>query len=802
MGGATYEAARVHCVRLAGVPLEVLEGIATPSASIAARGVLEAERQLTEAMSRAARTLAEQGLERGLVRRARQTMWKHLPLPKDLVDVAALSEYRRALEDLRAREATLAATLEAEERRASAEVWRHALEILPRFLVIESDAAYAELARRLASGPEHLPESERRAKERKLVLYLQRVCAKNDTMSRFGPLAWGRLLPGERGFSVRATGDIARTQVTLERWVVVAIARAMDADPDVRPELAPRVHPNGAREGDRFVRLDLSREVVLDAAEQALLARCDGVTPAHALAQERALERLAAEGVILWQVELPAWDTAPLTTLTADVAVWRPTAARDRWAASLAGFSEAVASFACDTDPPARRALTDALYRRVEALGGSSPDRAGKLYAAANPFNEECVRACDVTVGGESMADALRDAAPWLDLFRVTYSLAATRAYDRLEEIFRAAPLRGGEVSLPGFLALCRERDVDLRGGGLGRVAAGAFEEVRDAFRALAAGHEEDAEWSPPPDAVRGLCADRVPFLVEECSMPSADLQIRAASPEAAARGELEWVVGELHSGGFSYTGWWCCPDPDGLRDAFRDFTAGHQWLMHTRDGFDSSVHIAADALPELLPAEFVAPERPKPGWRVTPPSEVVVRLDEAGRDLRAVSREGRDLGSLVHNIWLFYGFHPFVPFVLSHHTPRLRLGKTIVQRRSWQVTWDELATSLSPGVTAAYVTAVERLRAARGIPRWVFLVPHESGFDRTAVFRRHKDLKPLYIDLESYHFIEIFVRRLERYGAASLTEMSPAPDEQAWREPKGTYCFELRTVLYRRRDA
>jgi hypothetical protein len=100
--------------------------------------------------------------------------------------------------------------------------------------------------------------------------------------------------------------------------------------------------------------------------------------------------------------------------------------------------------------------------------------------------------------------------------------------------------------------------------------------------------------------------------------------------------------------------------------------------------------------------------------------------------------------------------------------------------------------------VSGAFVAAIERARADRGIPRWVFTRPRPDAF--AGGFRnRDKDHKPICIDLESAVSLDIFERRLRKYGVMILTEMLPSPEELVWRTPEGRFVFELRTNLVAR---
>jgi len=155
----------------------------------------------------------------------------------------------------------------------------------------------------------------------------------------------------------------------------------------------------------------------------------------------------------------------------------------------------------------------------------------------------------------------------------------------------------------------------------------------------------------------------------------------------------------------------------------------------------------------------------------------------------------GDDLGSIVRNVRLLAGLHPFFPLELEPHQPRLSVGDVIVQRRAWSV--ESSAIGDRPGgVSAAFVAAIERERAARDIPRWVFVRPAPGALRAGAWFGRDKDSKPLYIDLESIVFLDLLERRLRKYGTLIFTEMVPTPDELVWKLPDGRYTFELRTNL------
>jgi hypothetical protein len=155
----------------------------------------------------------------------------------------------------------------------------------------------------------------------------------------------------------------------------------------------------------------------------------------------------------------------------------------------------------------------------------------------------------------------------------------------------------------------------------------------------------------------------------------------------------------------------------------------------------------------------------------------------------------GEHLGSFARAWYIPLGFHPFA-FSLGAHTPRLRCGNVVVQRRAWIVRAEELGFGDFTGVSSQLMMAIERLRERKQWPRCVYVRPSEQALRRSGAEGRDKDTKPIFIDFESYLFHEIFYRWLVKAGELEVTEMLPDPDHLLWKEPDGRRTFELRTLI------
>ena len=638
-----------------------------------------------------------------------------------------------------------------------------------------------------------------RARERHLLLYLQRICAKNDTLSEFGPQGWGTIDSQTAFLTFSPDPGIARRATFLERWTAHGVAAAINADPEAALELAPRLHPNGCLERDRFVFTETGTSVALDSATGALLARCDGTVPAHSLgATTETLVRLAQQNFILWAMEVPALEPKVLPVFLDDISRWRDGAARRRWLDELQPLADLPDKFARTTEPLARLAIIDEATRRLDKLGAHKA-ATRFLYSATNPIGEECFRECHFSINEDLIDEVAIDAAPWFDLWRDNYAFVANRVAAGLRALLAQAPAPNGALPLPAFLRHCAQLQMPLTGPGLIVFAHNAFQEVKTAFAENLGRHAEEARYQLSAADCHFVRREFEYESFDEYTYPSADLQLGAESVGAVARGEYQWVLAELHPPvallhhGF----FWSCPDPGALAHALAKTVDGKP---NFHFGFSAADFTATttvrlfDGLPDCT--TFVTPERANPRWRIIPPAELDVYCNEQDGDVRLRRRgTNEDLGSFARAWTIPLGFHPF-SFSLGAHTPRLSCGRIVVQREAWMVAGEELGAGNFTGISRDLVSAVERLRAARQLPRHVYIRPSEQALRRSGADGRDKDTKPVYIDFESYLFLEIFHRWLTKAGELEITEMLPTPDQLLWQEPDGRRTFELRTQI------
>lgn len=792
---------------MAGVPFEPLGRLATTATAAAARALLVRREEFSRARSEVERLLRrrDHGLPVEAYRALRRAVRaSSLPDFGGNVPPGESAFYACAVSAVAAVEARLHETLERELDSARLALLESTREVLAPYLVFGGAGVREVLLDLITERPSTgfaLPPRKKRerARERHLLLFLQRICAKNDTLSEFGPGGWGTIEGEPRGLKLAPRPGIAERETFLERWTAHGVAAALNADPAVRLELSPRLHPSGRIDGRQFVYADTGETATLDPKTMEILLCCDGTTPAHSLGDVETLERLAAQNMILWEVEVPALDPHAFDVLLSDISHWRDNSVRARWLEALQPIAALPSAFARAEETSRRAEIMDEARRRLQDFDTAreTPDRF--LYSAANPIGEECFRECHFSIGEDLMNEVTTEAAPWIDLWRDNYAFVASRVAAGLRALFEQAPLQNGALPLPAFLRHCATLKMPLTGPAMVGLAHMAFQEVKAAFRERMRGRPEAEEWELTADDCHFIRQNFQYEKFDEFTYPSADLQLEARSVEAVGRGEYRWILAELHPPvallhhGF----YWSCPDKRALGHALAQTTKG---CPSFHFGFSAADFTAAtavrilDAIPERT--SLVSAQRGDPRWRIIPPAEIEVYVEDKNGDVCLRTRGGREyLGSFARAWVIPLGFHPF-HFGRAPHMPRLRCGRVIVQRRSWTVTLEELGQGDFTGISRDLVLSVERLRAAKGWPRYVYIRPSEQVLRRSGAENRDKDTKPVFLDLESYLFLEIFHRWLNKAGELEVSEMLPSPEDLLWREEDGRRSFELRTQI------
>jgi hypothetical protein len=157
----------------------------------------------------------------------------------------------------------------------------------------------------------------------------------------------------------------------------------------------------------------------------------------------------------------------------------------------------------------------------------------------------------------------------------------------------------------------------------------------------------------------------------------------------------------------------------------------------------------------------------------------------------------GQMLGSILHTWNTAVNTHRLELRGNSNHSPRLQVGRVIVQRETWSLEPDSvLRQAALAGGHKAYAGWRE-FRQKHGLPEKVFIrgcMTQRLTFD--------KDIKPVFVDFRSPLLLEMASKMVNRFQKLSITEMLPAT-EACWLEGNdGHYSSEFRTVILASRDS
>lgn len=777
-------------IRVAGVPVETMERTATPLSAASARDAVALKARLEE-LGRALLALPEIKLVKKLTR----AIARSRPLPPDVpCDVELAASYTTCHDDYLRAIAATGSQLEGELQQAR-EALAELRPLLQRYLLFGSELVQASFGDLEQDAVTNVRNRDAKHRDGKQILYLERMCAKNDTFSEFGPLSWVNN-PGGPEFVLSPEPGIKARDTYLEVWAVRGLTEVIGADPEARPQLLPRREPTIRFEADRAVRVETGEEIELGHEELAVLSRCDGKTPAHVIGSLDRLAELATRGLVIWTAEAPALDRRRMEFFASEVAAWQDGPAKERWLPVVQSLVELVRRFGATDDYGERRTIMQRVYAELAALEIKSKTGTRELYVASNAIGESCSRACTIVIPDAMVNQLTHDAAPWFDLWRDTYAFTASRVATRLRELHASAPRRNGRTEWLRFVRHAGDHGLDLLADAIPRLAHDAFEEVEQVFTNSLGARADAAEL----ELTREDCACvRRAFSFpkfDALTWPSADLQIAAKSVDSVRRGDYRWVIGELHASDTVLSFVPSLADRAPLRAELQAASGGVPIGDWGRLRYDRTNHTTFHWF-EIFRDQwtFVSPHRGRPEWPTVSPADLEVHVDEDTGDVRLrVIDTGRVVCSLARGDGIPWGVHPFF-FSRAPGLPRLQLGKVVVQRRLWFIDASELTGGPFTGTSPALMIAVAQLRASKGLPRCVFIRPSQHAL-RRGTLKRDKNIKPIFVDFDSYLSVEQFNRWLIKHGELEMTEMMPGLDEQVWMDTDGRHTFELRTLI------
>jgi hypothetical protein len=588
----------------------------------------------------------------------------------------------------------------------------------------------------LLRKPAEATDSKTRKKELMVARYLQRYCAKNDTIGFFGPVGWarfeeaGRFVPAEELTAARAT--------FFEPWAMQALADALAEREELHAWVRPVIAADVRLAGRRAIGPGASWP--LAAAELRILKRCDGKRSRKEVAvgdEDRALlARLIADGLVRC--------TFPVALSLDPAAPWRKRLKGRKNSAGQAlsriEAARAAVAAAAGSDRLGG-ALLDLEAAFTAEAGVAAKRHEGRTYGGRGLVFEECRRAGELALS-EPMRRVLAEPLHTLLTVARWYTFnVARRLASGLRRVFEKAG--GTRVPLHAFW----------------RLSAPLFEDDGPPV-VTAVGRELSRRWEKLFEG-----GDVAKLFAAPCpGWPGArhhapDLMWAADNAEQMLRGDGLPILAELHPGVTPFTTWSVlslCPDRRGLeREYRRDFPEPQispvPWEDFARSSQDA--RLAKEHWHLDLGGAFVS-ERP-----------TVLRVADGvveARGDRLVARFGRLTFDLLQVFERRIKLRAAVGFSLGQqgaHVQRRMLGPLVVQREGWRFERGEL-----PLEGNDRIELMQKLRSQRGLPERVFV-------------RSPEEVKPIYVDFTSALSVEMLIRLARQAERISISEMLPGPD-------------------------
>jgi hypothetical protein len=679
-------------------------------------------------------------------------------------------------------------------------------------LIWQNRRAFHTCVEPLLSGGHHGGSSTRRH-QRMVANYLQRYCAKNDTIGFFGPVGWGRIDEQAPALTAAPGGTLlARRDVYFEPWAIDALADLLAKDEALQPWVTPR-RLAFARLDGMNVRLPGVGFLKLSAGQAAVFEACDGAKTAREVAGElvrtnpgrfpsvadvyRFLAILRKLELISCEFSVP-FDAHPERWLRRSLEQIGEVDLRQRALDTLSEFEAARCRVSQAAGDPERldRALADMERVFTRITGEAATRHAGLTYAGRTLVYEDCRRDVSVTLG----SDLLESLGPPLSLLLTSarwFTFELARGYRRLfREVYEGvvretgSPIVEAVHLLPKLYPLIFGHEND--------VAASVESSFRDKWSdvlSLPAG-ETRVDYSAASLRARVIEAFEVPRPGWRGAFyHSPDVMIAASSVEAVQQGQYQLVLGELHLSANSLGALVFVeqhPSPEQLLLAIehdmaqtgivlvppRDWLGGPKrtWrLLTSRRDFQLEVGSGVS---------------PAPRSRTLQLSMLVARA--TGDSLEVHTRDGRlrfDLIDVLADTLVMASFSRFRMLGGSGHLPRVSIDRLVVCRETWRLAADSMEFARHK-LEADRFLAARRWAAANGLPRWVFVkVPAE--------------VKPFFVDFESPIYVDILAKAARRAIETGMTdsefvvsEMLPTPDQLWLQNAQGErYTSELRIV-------
>ena len=669
-------------------------------------------------------------------------------------------------------------------------------------------------------APQSCRNRKARRRERALLRYLQRFCAKNDSNSFFGAVAAGRFDKIENVEQVRPI--ITDRSVFITQWIAEALigqARSELAAAGLEVEFlqrSPSVSLDSraalyeiARDGSTLVEKSRSDHpaaaaVIMAADGKTTTTKLiDKIATAQNFAQEDIrflIAELKEKGLLQSWFEFPSGLIDPLAESLRKLEQQMPCEITNRWRRRFLELSGVARIFKA-ADLGGRRALTKATEEQLTDWLKSAPTRRTGEFYASRSFVQEMGDRTGKAIGvGKGWTDQLTKAVgdyaefcmiskrverlKFKGWFQNTFPKPFEPQLWRQVQSTFAQDWIGYEINTPPEASELIAFNFKLR------------QKLRERLSGYLEHHGSDGVLQIRPDAWPAALTDSGALQrSEDQSMcfVNPDLMM-ATSPE----GNFS-VLSEAHHlpnlTGCLLPALRC--QPELVSDTTRELSQlcapalpafiwsyQHSFISVTPDFGGVAMELSGSAPPEIPRSRRIAFP------------ELKLMLTDRGFQFSATNYQGEliqivpisrlsglDLASALFPVSL-----PDVAGLLAGggweeptHMPRVMWGELVIQRRRWKI---QSADWTSPRTLSAAVCKLREL-AGEGLPRFTFV-------------KAAGELKPILFDWADPLSAEVALALARKNPVLRFEEMLPGPEQLWLRSEAGRHTSEFRTVFFR----
>ena len=653
-------------------------------------------------------------------------------------------------------------------------------DILEAIFLLSPD--FFEAVDRWSRSPlQELPTSKERAFEQRLFLFLQRLAAKNETTSFFGPLTYGIVSQDitRWTFGPETKEGIVQRKAFASFWAVAALGRAACQEASLRRALPiRRLGIASIRGQTAYTALGKNIEVDVNTAK-LFDAITTQTTTVDKLAIELDLSVTECEKIVSWleRQGLVRRDLEPSSTEPQPLAELRSRLPEgqegDLWRDVFDRFSNMLQSFA-DTTLPERQHLLTSMETMFRDVTGEEPRRAaGHMYADRQILYEDCAGdmqpvlcpASEANRIEQELAPILRLGAAYGELRHRAIRTLATRV---LEEIGSPVP----------FLTFAQAIDHPTRREELKELLEPTRIFIERLRQRLIFVSDDEASDSK----VAHLHPRDINDLIE--IEPTAQAVSLDLMFECRPNIPSQIILGEAHPYVFAWgsQAYFASHKSEVLATFAHDLTpwGGGEHMATVLRRRQHKGLVSSDfpgRFIEISGYANVAPER-----RIAI-ADVMVVASETGPVLQAPDGKALSLyvGENDHlHLLCFAPAQVEMPLIrCGIETPRIQIGDVVYQRRRWELPENALSPLATAKSAADLAVEIARQRMIAGWPRYLFA-------------KSSSEPKPICLDL-NVSFAHTMLQKLLQKGALTLVEMLPCPQALWLQRHAGTHTSELR---------